>query len=406
MARICMVVYAQYPEDTRVRREAEALAARGDSVDVVCLRAATPGTRIFNGVRIFPVAAAKYSGGSGLAYLASYLTFFVGASVRLAALHLRRRYHVIQVHTMPDFLVFTALFPRLLGARVLLDVHDLMPELYQSKYSLPADHPAVRLLTWMERCSVCFADAAIAVHQPHLDVLVQHGNPRGKFIILMNLPDPALFGAGIDPSAFSVQRSPSTAAPLRLIYHGTISRRHGLDVALAALARLRNEGCDVRLRITGVGDDLPHLREQAGVLRLDGAVNFQEGWVRIDELLPVIRQADAGVVPILYDRFTRIMLPGKLLEYAAVGIPAICSRTETIEAYFDDSMVCYFRPGDVDDLAAKMRELYFHPEQRARLAAGAQRFFQQHPWDAQVQRYTQLIDRLALAGQPAKGSTL
>jgi glycosyltransferase involved in cell wall biosynthesis len=197
---------------------------------------------------------------------------------------------------------------------------------------------------------------------------------------------------------------------MRMIYHGTVSRRHGLHIALDALARVRSEGCDVRLHIVGVGDELAQLREQASAQHADGAVTFQEGWMRIDELLPVIRQADAGVVPILHDGFTRIMLPGKLLEYAALGIPAICSRTETIEAYFDDSMVCYCQPGDADDLASKIRDLYLHPDQRAHLVARSQRFFQQHPWDAQVRRYYQLIDRLAPPARPVctpaqKGST-
>lgn len=400
MARVCMVVYSHYPEDTRVRREAEALAARGDSVDVVCLRrdgTAAPGS--FNGVGIFPVAASKYSGANGLLYLASYLTFFLGASLRLAILHVRTHYQIVQVHTMPDFLVFAALIPRLLGARIVLDVHDLMPELYQSKYGLAADHPLVRLLTWVERCSVRFAQRAIAVHQPHLDVLVRHGNPAGKFIILMNLPDPALFSA--TPPSTAQTGLPTEPVPLRLIYHGTVSRRHGLGVALAALALVRSQGDDVRLHIIGVGDELPRLREQAHTLNLDDAVRIEEGWVRIDKLLPIIRQADAGVTPLLDDRFTRIMLPGKLLEYAALGIPTICSRTETIAAYFDDSMVAFCRPGDVEDLAARMRELYLQPELRRCLAAASQRFFQQHSWDAQIRRYYQLIDQLAGPGQPS-----
>ena len=94
---------------------------------------------------------------------------------------------------MPDFLVFSALGPKLLGAKVILDVHDLMPELYASKFGLPESHWIIRALKWVERLSVRFADAAVAVHQPHLDALVAHGNPADKFTIVMNLPDPDMF---------------------------------------------------------------------------------------------------------------------------------------------------------------------------------------------------------------------
>lgn len=389
MTRICMVVYSNYPEDTRVRREAEALVARGDTVDVICLRHedvhAPP---VFNGVRIFPTAAGKYSGSSGLLYVTSYVTFFLAASLRLALLHLRNHYQVIQVHTMPDFLVFAALIPRLSGARVILDVHDLMPELYQSKYGLEASHWLVRLLTWMERTSIRFADRAIAVHRPHLNTLVSHGNPAEKFIILLNLPDPKLFS------------SPQLARPLphngfRLIYHGTVSKRHGLGVALAALAQLQAAIPNVQLQIIGVGDDMPRIREQVGDLDLSAAVSIDEEWVRIDKLLPIIREADMGVVPILHDAFTRHMLPTKLMEYAALGIPVVCSRTETVEAYFDETMVLFCQPGDAADLADKILYLYQHPDRRAQLAANARRFCQKYSWEAQVQRYYRLVDDLA-----------
>ncbi len=389
MARVCMVAYAPYPGDTRIRREAEALADRGDAVDVICLKEeGWEDAQTFNGVRFFQLSIGRYRGASAARYLLQYALFFLAASLRLTSRHLRQRYQVIQVHTMPDFMVFVALVPRLLGAKVVLDVHDLMPELYQTKFSLRESHWLIRFITWMERRSVGFAHRAIAVHRPHLDALVRHGNPEHKFIILVNLPDPKLV------SRQAAVRSPK-AHGFRLIYHGTMAPRNGLRVALRALSRLRTEVDDLELQVYGEGEDIPYLIELAKDLGLSDRFSVHEGWRPIEELVPIILDADAGIVPILYDDFTRYMLPGKLLEYVRLGIPVICSRTKTIESYFDDSMIQYCVPGDVDDLAHKILELYRHPEKRESLRANADSFNREHSWEQQKEIYYQLIDDLA-----------
>src|SRR5438477_7594002 len=190
MARICMVAFTYYASDPRVRREAEALAGRGDDVDCICLR--EPGQEKvgnLNGVRLFPLSIRRYRGASTIFYLTAYCLFFWSAFCELAVLHLKKRYDVVQVHTMPDFLVFVALIPKMLGAKVILDVHDLMPELYMSKFGVEETSWVIRFITWLERRSIAFAHRAIAVHNPHLEALIKHGNPKEKFDVLLNVPD-------------------------------------------------------------------------------------------------------------------------------------------------------------------------------------------------------------------------
>jgi len=116
--------------------------------------------------------------------------------------------------------------------------------------------------------------------------------------------------------------------------------------------------------------------------------------IPMDELVPIILNADIGIVPILYDDFTKYMLPVKLLEYVALRIPVVSSRTETIEAYFDDSMVQYCEPGDVEDLAEKILDMYRNPDKRERLRTNADRFNRDYSWEQQKQRYYRLIDDL------------
>src|SRR5689334_16689228 len=209
-----MVAFTDYPVDTRVRREAEALVERGDEVDFICLKTPALGDRrSLNGVTLHPLMWFDYKdGGRPRDYIRRYLVFQLAALVRILQLHLRRRFDVVHVNTMPDSLVFSALGAKLLGARVVLDVHDLMPELYASKFGFDSTHWVIRLLLAVERRSIAFADRAIAVHRPHLDALVRHGNPAEKFMILMNVPDPELFrprAANAQPSRFV------------LVYHGT-----------------------------------------------------------------------------------------------------------------------------------------------------------------------------------------
>jgi glycosyltransferase involved in cell wall biosynthesis len=382
-----MVAFTNYPIDQRVRREAEALVERGDEVDFICLGTPSLGDRrTLNGVVLHPVMDFDYRDGDRPRdYVRRYITFQLAALVRIFQLHLRRRYDVVHVNTMPDSLVFSALGAKLLGAKVVLDVHDLMPELYASKFGLAETHWMIRLLRAVERRSIAFADRAIAVHRPHLDALVEHGNPAEKFTILLNVPDPALFR----PRA-----APPTPPPFVLMYHGTVGSRHGLDVAIRAVALARDAVPDLELRIVGDGEHFEQIRALVAELGVADSVQLDRRLVPMETLLPRIREASVGLVPILDDPFTRYMLPVKLLEYVALGIPVIASDTRTIRAHFDDDMLCFATPGDAADLAAKIVALYQDPARRARLAAAAGRFNDEHRWDQEKARYLALVDSL------------
>jgi glycosyltransferase involved in cell wall biosynthesis len=388
MAKICMIAYTRYASDARVRREAEALAARGDQVDFICVKEQKGGMAdTYGGVRLFPISASRYQGDSTLVYLWIYLSFLFRSFLLVTRLFFKNRYDIIQVHTMPDFLVFAALIPRLFGAKVILDVHDLMPELYICKFGPNRRRLFVKFITWIERRSIAFADRAIAVHIPHRDALVQHGNAADKFIVLLNVPDPHIFER--NGHFRSDER-------FRLIYHGTVARRHGLDVALRAVASVKDQIPNLEFLIIGHGDDLPRVKRLAEELNLKGCVRFL-GTMPVEQLPNHLVQADVGLVPILYDGFTRYMLPLKLMEYARMGIPAIVSDTETIRAYFDSQMVRFCKPGNEQDLADAILELYRHPDRRDQLVRAVGRFNSTYNWDQQKKVYFELVDGLVTA---------
>jgi glycosyltransferase involved in cell wall biosynthesis len=383
-----MVAYTHYPTDSRVRREAEALVERGDTVDFICLGNETDKeSELYNGVNLMKIYIPRYRGSSTLRYILSYLRFFIVATFKLTWLHLKNPYQIVQVHTMPDFMVFVGLIPKILGTKVLLDVHDLMPELYQSKFRLTEKHLLIRFITWIERLSIAFADRAMAVHKTHLGALLDHGSSSKKFDILLNLPDMKVFSIGDGNNV----REKSN---FELIYHGTISERHGLEVAIRAIENLRGKIQGLKFKIIGDGDDVPRLIKLVDELNLHDYVEISKGMIPLDQLVPQIKTADVGIVPIYLDDFTKYMLPVKLLEYVALKKPVICSRTETIQAYFDDSMVQYSSPGSVSELADSIYSLYSNENRRAELITNVDKFNNEYNWMSQKQIYYSVIDNL------------
>lgn len=394
--RHCMIVLAVYPlGETRVQREAEALVNHGYEVDVICWRwsgeAAVDehrGVRIYREKASFPV----HLGPKGtVAYnFPIYLHFCVAAAVRLTRLHKRRPYDTIQVHNLPDFLVFSALFPKLSGVPIILDLHDLMPEFYAGGLGHDGNSLLARLIRWQERLACRFADHVITVSEHWRQALIERGVPAHKCSVVMNVADEDIFHW----SEAGRPRLPGKDG-FRLIYHGTIVRRYGLDLALRAIAQVRHDIPNVHLTILGVGHDVSTLIQMSEELDLGNHVTIYNELRPAEELPEIIRTADVGIVPYRDDVFTDGLLPTKLMEYAALGLPAIASRTTAIEAYFSDTMVEFFEPGDVDDLARCIRMLYKNPERLTELAQGSKKFRQRYNWPTQSAEYVRLVERLA-----------
>jgi glycosyltransferase involved in cell wall biosynthesis len=389
---ICMIAYTEYRFDPRVRREAEALAERGDKVDFICLSDSVKKDNkweMISGVSLWKLKCRKYQGNNIIRYLLSYLDFFLKAAFRVAIENYRKRYKVIQVHTMPDFMVFCALIPKVFGAKIIIDIHDLMPELFMSKFNSSKKNVIIRLVTFVERQSVKYAHRAIAVHHPHLDALIGHGNPKEKFSILLNTPDQKIFNR----KHKSLLRDDGV---YRLIYHGTVSKRHGLDIAIRAVTLSRKNIPNITFDIIGDGDDIHRLVDLVGELSAQEFIYLSKKMIPMDELCRKICNSDLGIIPILNDSFTQYMLPTKLMEYVALGVPAITTRTKTIEAYFDDSMVQFFQAGSVDSLSHCINDLFINSAKRAAMVKNANKFNEKYNWNVQKKNYYELIDSLTI----------
>ena len=388
-----MIVYAPYPlGETRVQREAEILEKHGYAVDVICLR--LPGDLpidYYNKVHIyrqryrFPILGDRSNGLKGRFF--NYIRFFVTAGVRVTQLHLRKRYDVVQVHNLPDFLVFCAVIPKLLGASVILDLHDLMPEFFAGHYKTKT-HFLPYLINLQERLSCKFADHVITVSEHWRQALIKRGVPEQKCSVVMNVADDKIFRPPEDGYPHSTGTN-----QFRLIYHGSIHERYGLDLAVEAVDKLRDEIPNIHLVLVGRGDFLPRIIQIVEERGLTQYVSIK-GLCLAEELPDIIRSCDLGVVPYLTDVFTDGLLPTKLMEYAALGLPAIASRTTAIQAYFTDTNTEFFEPGNVDDLVQRIRYLYANPARLAELSQGSQKFNQRYNWTKVGADYVDLVQKL------------
>lgn len=385
--RHCMVVDNTYP-DPRVEREANALLERGYQVDVICqLSRGAPRTEHDGRLSIYRLPVKRRRGASALVQLWEYLAFGAWATAMVTLRHLRARYDVVQVHNVPDFLVFSAVVPKLLGASVILDLHDLMPEFFASRFGGDLRRPLARAVLFQERLSTGFADRVITVTELWRRRLIQRGTPQDKVHVVMNLPDEQAY-----PTREPVIRRHE--GPLTVVYHGTLTRRYGIDVLLMAFALARKR-TPLRLVIHGRGEYREDGIALAKDLGIDDAVTWSTGNLSTADLSALIGQGDIGVVPNRNDLFTDEILPTKLMEYVALGIPSVVSRTTAVESHFTDDMVRFAEPGNAEDLAAALVELANDPEQRSALASNAQRFSRQFRWADQAADYVALVDRLA-----------
>jgi glycosyltransferase involved in cell wall biosynthesis len=282
---------------------------------------------------------------------------------------------------MPEALVFAAVTPRLARVPVLLDVHDLTSKLFASKF---ADQPllmaAVRA---SERASLRFATEVITVHEPYADMLRQW--TRRPVSVVMNCPDERLFG---NPR----WRPWDPASEVVFSYHGLIAPRHGLDNAVRALKVVRRELPGARMQVRGSGDGLDRLRELVAELDMADAVDLPTRLLTLPEVVAEIDRVHVGLVPSQPDPWTEDVLPTKLLEYAALGIPVVTFRNPVIERYFPEDSVSYVDPASPENLRTAMLDLARNPEKAKAQAARASLVMRELSWQTQREAYFDVID--------------
>lgn len=385
-----MIVHQYYYRDTRVRRYADALADAGAQVDVICVRPPSQLSMNHNSnVRVFTIPLGRGYGSRG-SYLLEYGLAFLLFTAWLLALHMKHRYQVIHIHNMPDFLIFTALVPRLMGAKLILDIHDPMPELYMSKYRQSPTGIMVRLMQLQEKASTMFAHALITVNSSVKESLVERSIPGDKITVVSNLPDRRVF----DRARYRKERRTQNEY-FTLLYPGTIAPRYGLDVAIRALPSLVER--IPRLRLVIIGPQVEYVNELAALAERLGVSTFVQfkPAIPVDQVPRQIIRADVGIYMALPDPYIRLVTPTKVMEYVVMGIPVIASRLKVLEELFTGSALMFFEPGDEEQFASCVFDLYEDPLRRDELVNNADdRFVRTHTWDNERRKYFDLLSRV------------
>ncbi len=393
-----MIVHSYYEEDPRVRREAEALVARGRDVDVFALRRPGDGPEgALGGVRLRRIDVQRHQGASLWVYLREYLTFLVRSSWAVARSHRHRHYGVIQVHSLPDFLVFAALPLKLRRVPVILDLHEAMPEFFRTRFPRADWRFVHRALLLQERLSISFADRVFAVNELMADRLLGLGVRADKVTIVPNSPNLDLFDPASHPRRpFRVDGS------LRVVYTGALTPTYELDVAVDAIARLATDrpDLDIRLELYGRGDSEPSLREQAARLGIAERVTFH-GRIPIEDVPAAVAAADLGIAPTRLDAFTAVSLSTKVFEYGAMGKPVVASRLPLVERTFSPDAVLTYTSGKAGELSAGIARLADDPLEREARTARTEARVRELGWAREADRYSAFVDRLAGDGPPA-----
>lgn len=386
--KVCMLAYAFYESDTRIMQYARALVERGDSVDVIALRreGRLP-FEVLDGVNVYRIQAREVNEKSWFDYLIRTVRFFFASAIFLTRKHLSSPYKLLHIHSVPDFLVFAAVVPKLLGARIILDIHDLLPELYSSKFGVSANSLSFRFQLFIEKLSIAFSDHVIVANHIWHKRLVSRSARSDKCTTFLNYADPGIF---------CPRPRTSPNGKFLITYPGTLSPHQGVDVAIRAFARIANAMPDAEFHIYGEGPAKPSLLRLTDGLGLSGRVVFHPS-LPVREIAAVMAASDLAVVPKrASSAFGNEAVSTKITEFMSLGVPVIVSRTKVDTFYHDESRVKFFRSGDESDLASAILLLYHDPQLRKQLATNGLQYSQDNNWQKKKWDYLKLVDDLAL----------
>jgi glycosyltransferase involved in cell wall biosynthesis len=390
-----VLAHTHYEEDARVRREAEALVTAGYSVEVFALQHKGVADRaVVNGVRLRRLPVEHIQGRGMVGYLGEYVAFVIRAAFSVTRAASTRRPDLVQVHTLPDFLVLAALPLKLLGVPILLDMHEAMPPFFAVRFPRRAAivHGCARLA---EQLAVRLADHVITVNSTLADRLVAIGLDQTKVSVVMNTPDPALFRP--HPGR---QRDFMGDGVLRLGYFGSLTPLYDVATMVRAVALLRRPAADggraldARLDIYGRGDLTVALEELVRDVGVDQFVTFH-GRVPLDDVPDRLASVDIGLAPTRRDPYTEMSLSTKLFEVLAMGKPVVATRLMTVERYVSDSAAAFYEAGDPESAATAIRMVVENSAWRDAAMTAGRSLLEVHGWPSQADAYLRLVDTMA-----------
>lgn len=355
------------PFDPRVWLECRALADAGYDVTALCPRgsaAASSGAYEFlDGVHIHRFAVVDADGAGTLGYAREYATA-LWATFRFALRHgMRRPFDVIHLCNPPDLMILSVLPQRLLrGSKVIFDQHDLVPELWVSKFG--DDHRTLyRVQCAAEAFTYRLANHVISTNESYRQVALDRGGKRPEDVtVVRSAPDVGRVRRVAPDEAWKRGRRHLA------VYVGVMGHQDGVDHAVRALAAYRNLGRDdLQAVFVGTGEGLEPARALAEELDLTDRVEFT-GFVEDPaDLMTILSTADVGLSPDPLNPLNDVSTMNKILEYMALGIPIVSFDLREARVSAGDAAI-YARPNDERQFAECIAELVDDEPRRRRMA--------------------------------------
>jgi len=383
--RVCMVAYSFYESDSRVIMYAESLSQRGIHVDVLSLRSKDQKPyEIVDKIHVHRIQKREVSEKSKFSYFFKILLFLMITSKWIMRNHRKAPYDLIHVHSVPDFLVFTCIYPKIKGAKIILDIHDILPEFYLSKFSKNNNSYLFKPLVFIEKISCSFADHVIAANHIWQNKLTDRSVKSNKCSTILNYPMNSIFHS---------RPSIKDNGKFVMAYPGSLNKHQGLDIAIKAIKTIREKIPNIELRIIGEGSEKDSLMQLAKDLELEHEVKFHD-LVPIDEIPVVLHDVDLGIVPKCNTDFGSEAFSTKTFEFMALGIPVVVSDTKIDKYYFNDSLVKFFEAGNAEDLAQAIIFLYENNSIRNSLVCNGYQYIKENSWESKRIDYYNIIDNL------------
>lgn len=384
--RIAMLAYTVLSLDSRVIREAKAAIEGGYEVDVYTLNE-TAKDKI-NGVNNIYSRQWQYKGKNKVRFVLSYLRFFMFCFWNLSFRSLsRKKYNIVHVNNMPNFLIFSTIIAKILGSKIIMDVHDVMPELFAQKFGKDITSKFIKLLYLEERYSLRFADRIISVNSLCTERFIKNKVTKKQYTEILNAADEDVFKP--------VQDKVFQKDLLNVIYPATLAiKRNGIDFLLDVMEKIKSMKIyNIKLAIFGGGEDSKLLESIIRERNLEDYVYFSGGFVNYEILSNELEKSHVGIIPFPRGYSTDFQTPVKMHEYFIKKLAVVAADTKLIKKEFSD-IVLLFEAGNVNDCVDKLISLYNNNDLLNAYSQKGFDYYLSHTWTKYKKDYIALLDSL------------
>ncbi|MCB0729823.1 MAG: glycosyltransferase [Ignavibacteriae bacterium] len=384
----CLISKFIFENDTRLQQQVAFLEDNNFNISVICYLENEKKTIIRNNTTVYGVSRLGDKD-TLLKYIWNTLKFIIPTFIKLQKLSFQNKLDIIIIHTLPELMIFIAFFQKFFGTKLILDVRDTSVELFETKWSDGKWKFLHRLVVFFANISCHFADKIIVASPGFKDKLLERKIPEEKITIIFNSADNAIFH-------FDKERKfEKISSGLKIIYHGSIADRFGIDIAIDAFKNIIQKIPNSTLNIYGFYDDgyKNLLKEKITKYNLEDSI-FLNSRESLDNIYKLIKNSDLGIVPYKADFFMQLAFSTKLFEYVLSGIPVVTSRLKPAQFIFPEESIFFVNPNDPDDLTEKIIYLCENPNERKIRVSKAYESYSKISSDVMKEQYFKIIEQL------------